>query len=62
MAVVAAGVGDVGEPGASEDAGDQVADGGVGVRLVPGADSLEILAPYPATERPSRAAARQKSY
>ena len=32
-AVVAAGVGGVGEPGAAECAGDQVADGGVGIGL-----------------------------
>jgi hypothetical protein len=38
-AVVAAGVGDVGEPGAAEGAGDQVADGGIGIGLVPGADT-----------------------
>jgi hypothetical protein len=37
-------VGGVSEPGAAEGAGDQVADGGIGVRLVPGADLLEILA------------------
>jgi hypothetical protein len=36
-AVVAAGVGDVGEPGAAESVGYQVADGGVGIGLVPGA-------------------------
>jgi hypothetical protein len=42
-AVVAAGVGDVGEPGAAECACDQVADGGAGIGLVPGADPLEIF-------------------
>ena len=43
-AVIAAGVGDAGEPGAAESAGDQVADGRVGIGLVPGADTLEIFA------------------
>jgi hypothetical protein len=43
-AVVAAGVGDVREAGAAEGAGDQVADGGIGVRLAPGADLLEVFA------------------
>ena len=43
VAVVAAGVGDVGEPGAAECACDQVAAGGVGIGLVPGADPLEIF-------------------
>ena len=43
-AVVAAGVGDVGVPGTAEGAGDQVADGGVGVGLVPGARPLEVFA------------------
>jgi hypothetical protein len=43
-AVVAAGVGDVGEPGAAEGAGNQVADGGIGIRLAPGADLLEVFA------------------
>ena len=38
------GVGDVGVPGAAEGADDQVADGGVGIGLVAGADLLEILA------------------
>ena len=37
-AVPAAGMGDVGVPGMPERAGDQVAYGGEGVRLVPGAD------------------------
>ena len=37
-------MGDVGEPGVAEGAGDQVADGGVGVGLVPGADLLEVFA------------------
>jgi len=37
-------VGDVREPGAAECAGDQVADGGMSVRLAPGADLPEILA------------------
>src|SRR5512135_3397710 len=43
-AVVAAGVSDIREPGTAECAGDQVADGGIGIGLVPGADLLEILA------------------
>jgi hypothetical protein len=43
-AVVAAGVGDVGEPGVPEGAGDQVADSGVGTGLVPGADLLGVFA------------------
>jgi len=34
-AVVEAGVGDVGEPGTAESASDQVADGSVGIGLVP---------------------------
>jgi hypothetical protein len=34
----------MGEPGGAEGPGDEVADGGVGNRLVPGADPLEILA------------------
>jgi len=38
------GVGDVGEPGTAESAADQVADSGVGVRLAPGADLLEVFA------------------
>jgi hypothetical protein len=38
------GVGDAGAPGAAEGADDQVADGGVGIGLVAGADLLEILA------------------
>src|ERR1700750_1280645 len=42
-AVVAAGVGDVGEPGVAECACDRVADGGAGIGLVPGADPLEIF-------------------
>jgi len=42
-AVVATGVGGVGEPSAAESAGVQVADGGVGVGLVPGADLLEVF-------------------
>jgi len=43
-AVPAAGVGDVGEPGMPERAGDQVADGCEGRWLVPGADFLLVLA------------------
>lgn len=43
-AVPAVGVGDAGEPGAVEDADDQVADRGVGIRLASGADLLEIFA------------------
>jgi len=38
------GVGDVGEPGTAESAADQVAGSDVGVRLVPGADLLEVFA------------------
>ena len=41
--VVAAGVGHVGEPLPAECAGDEVADGGAGVRLVPGADALVVF-------------------
>jgi hypothetical protein len=39
----AAGVGDVGVAGPAEGTGGQVADGGVGVGLVPGADALHVL-------------------
>jgi hypothetical protein len=49
-AVVAAGVGDVGEPGAAESADGEVTDSRVGIGLVPGADALEVfgecLVPY----------------
>src|SRR6266849_543913 len=44
VAVVAACVGDVGEPGVAEGAGDQVAESGVGAGLVPGADLLGVFA------------------
>jgi len=42
--VVAAGVRDVGEPRLARCADDEVADGGVCVRLVPGAGFLRVLA------------------
>ena len=42
--VVATGVGDVGKPGAAAGADDEVADGGVGVWLVPGPDPGGVFA------------------
>jgi hypothetical protein len=37
--VVAAGVGNAGIPGVAEGADDEIADGGIGMGLVPGADT-----------------------
>jgi hypothetical protein len=42
-AVVAAGVGDGGESCVAEGAGDQVAESGVGIGLVPGGDLLGVF-------------------
>jgi len=60
-AVVTAGVSGVGEPCAAEGAGDEISDGGVGVRLVPGAGLLLVFAPFPGPLRARIACLRTSS-